>query len=172
MQKEQERRPFSRSLTVPSGATSTRQILGPTLVSLNVYLKVSGQLCSWPVYQFLFLVLWQSTWWNNWGKDLFWSEFHTTSMLVCLFVNLTQARLIREEGTLVEKMPPSDWSIGLWNIILDQRLVWEGSPMMDDVIPGYVILRCVKWQAEQTQGNEPLSSIPPWPLLQLSPPRS
>lgn len=89
MQREQERHSFSRSLTVPRGAHQYQANPKVKPVFLNVHSNVYGQLCSWPEYQFLFLLLWQNTWWNNWGKGLFWSLFHTTSMLVHLFVNLT-----------------------------------------------------------------------------------
>jgi hypothetical protein len=41
--------------------------------------------------------------------------------------------------------------------------------MVGGVIPGLVVLRSIKKQAEQAEGSRPVSSIPPWPLHQLRP---
>jgi hypothetical protein len=35
-------------------------------------------------------------------------------------------------------------------------------------ICGQVVLGCVRKQAEQAMGSDPVSSIPPWPLPQLT----
>lgn len=61
-----------------------------------------------------------------------WGNGSSSNVLVVLwfcfcFVNFTQARLIREERTLTEKMPPTDWPLdNLWGIFL-MRLKWETS---------------------------------------------
>lgn len=63
-------------------------------------------------------------------------------MSLPVFVNVTQARVIYEEGTSVEKQPPPDWE-SLWCIILID--VWCGRSLriVGSANPGYVVLGCV-----------------------------
>jgi hypothetical protein len=48
-----------------------------------------------------------------------------------------------------------------------QLVVKEGEPIVGGAIPGLVLLRSVRKQAEQARGSKPVSNIPPWPLHQL-----
>ena len=44
--------------------------------------------------------------------------------------------------------------------------------MVGGAIPGLVVLGSIRKQAEQAMRSKPVSSTPPWPLLQLLPPGS
>ena len=68
-------------------------------------------------------------------------------------------------------MPPPDWPVGksVGNFL-------EGCERAQlnvfSATPGLSVLGALRKQAEQAMMSKPVSSIPPWPLLQLLPPGS
>jgi hypothetical protein len=48
-----------------------------------------------------------------------------------------------------------------------QLLIKRERPLVGGTIPGLVVLRSIREQAEQARGSKPVRNIPPWPLHQL-----
>lgn len=83
----------------------------------------------------------------------------------CFFLSTWHmVELIWEEGVSVEKMPPSDWSVGKQGFISD----WCGSAQLTvEALPlGHTLY---KKQADHTIGDKVVSSFSPWSLLQYFP---
>lgn len=83
-----------------------------------------------------------------------------------VFVYLVQARITQEEGTLMEKMPPSDCPIDK-GIFLTIDWYRKEKPTVGGTIPQQVALGCIRKQIEQAMKCGPVSSTPPWSLLQF-----
>lgn len=60
--------------------------------------------------------------------------------------------------TIIEKMPSLDGAVGK-----------PVGPIIGGAIPGQVVLGAITKQAEHAMKGEPVSSVPPWLLLELLP---
>jgi hypothetical protein len=86
-----------------------------------------------------------------------------------LCVNLTQARVIREEGASVEEISVR-CSCKALSSISDQ---WgKTQDIVGGAIPGLVVLGSISKKAEQAMGGKLGSSTPLWSLHQFLPPGS
>ncbi|KAM7336862.1 hypothetical protein ACRRTK_002981 [Alexandromys fortis] len=47
--------------------------------------------------------------------------------------------------------------------------MWEGSAYVGSATPGLVVLGSIRKHSEQAMGSKPVSSVPPWSLLQCLP---
>ena len=76
---------------------------------------------------------------------------------------MTEATVILEEETSVEKPPPSDWSVekGLCGIFLIGDWCRRAQATMGGVTPKLVVLGAIQKQAAELWGGKPVSSTPP-----------
>lgn len=93
-------------------------------------------------------------------------------ILVCFLVNITQARTIWEDNS-IEKMTPSDClEANLWGIFFINNWCERAQSTENGVTLGQMLLECIGRQIEQATKNKPISSVPPWSLLQFWSPDS
>lgn len=86
----------------------------------------------------------------------------SSSLLLLLFVILIQSRVIQEEETLIDKMPPEFWPwTALWSIFLiDDGCGWT-QPTMGRINPDTGGPGDVKKQIQQAMWIKPVTSVPP-----------
>jgi hypothetical protein len=121
---------------------------------------------------------------QTWGKILSHSPKHPAAEKLCLlflllvsvplsllrwgllccylYVNLTQARVIWEEGTRTEKVSPPDWPMACGAFFLDRMIHVELPSLMWAVPP----LGSWHWARHEEQIRK---QHPPWPLYQSLP---
>lgn len=77
----------------------------------------------------------------------------------CRLYEWMVCRVTWEEGTLTEGLPPSDVPVGTsMRRFLDSWLIQEGPDHCEGCHPGYVVLDCLRRQAEQALGSKPVLS--------------
>ena len=79
---------------------------------------------------------------------------------------LTQAKVIWEEGTSIEKIASPGYACEQVCGVFSWLMIDVGGPSLLWVVPtlGLVVLSALSKQAEQAMDRELTSSTPPWPL--------